>query len=60
MDRITVTTTPEHFAHLKQAHLDAGYEVINEQLNPVNGLVTFQVIMKRPSPETGTMKEIGQ
>jgi len=62
MDRVTISTTPQNLANLKKAHLDAGYEIVNEQSSPVNGRVSFQVQLRRMSPlhESETAPKAGR
>jgi hypothetical protein len=39
--KIRVTTKPDLFERRKQEHLQAGYQIENEQPIPVNGLCSF-------------------
>jgi hypothetical protein len=42
--KIRVTTKAQHFAKRKQEHLQAGYQIEDEQPMPINGLCSFTAV----------------
>lgn len=42
--KIRVITKAQHFAKRKQEHLQAGYQIEDEQPMPINGLCSFTVV----------------
>ena len=45
--RVHIKTKPERFNELKKAHLEAGFQIANENPVPVNGLVSFDAMRQR-------------
>jgi hypothetical protein len=46
--RVHITTKAERYESLKRAHIEAGFQIDNENPVPINGWVSFDAVRSQP------------